>query len=256
METDEMRWSRDKISSLGIPMSPQEISKRYKLQSLGMPPRHPFFIGKNQVTFQTLYFYRFIFYAFFLEHLYFCFQFSFVLFAAINGWTPTNFFWRWHTPFFIAKNTLVFILIVQRVFSFSSTALAFVFRLDFCSDLVISLHQGVFRPLVYVGFHQKSCFEKVWMLLEKRKKVHANSGTNGSLFRLWLRLLHVMLDVILIVCLVVFAVAWIVSNDWDCLMSLWKNHVLFLLYGSILLWFSPLMLYLGWLGASLQHVWL
>jgi hypothetical protein len=31
--------------------------------------------------------------------------------------------------------------------------------------------------------------------------------------------------------------------------------VLFLLYGSIYLVFS-LMLYLGWLGACLQHVWL
>jgi hypothetical protein len=33
--------------------SPQEISKKYKHQSLGMPPRHPFFIGKNRVTFQN-----------------------------------------------------------------------------------------------------------------------------------------------------------------------------------------------------------
>jgi hypothetical protein len=39
--------------------------------------------------------------------------------------------------------------------------LAFIVRLDFCSDLVISLHQDVFRPLVYVGFHQKSCLKKV-----------------------------------------------------------------------------------------------
>jgi hypothetical protein len=39
--------------------------------------------------------------------------------------------------------------------------LAFVFCLDFCSDLVLSLYQGVFRPLVYVGFHQKSCFKKI-----------------------------------------------------------------------------------------------
>jgi hypothetical protein len=44
-------------------------------------------------------------------------------------------------------------------------------------------------------------------VLEKIKKFHADSGTNGSLLRLWLRLLHVMLDVILIVCLVVFAVS-------------------------------------------------
>jgi hypothetical protein len=76
------------------------------------------------------------------------------------------------------------------------------------------------------------------------------------LFRLRLILLHVMLDVVLIVCLVVFAVAWLVSNDWDCLVSLWKNLAVVLLYGSMLLWFSPLMLYLGWLGTCLQHVWL
>jgi hypothetical protein len=86
-----------------------------------------------------------------LERLYFRFQFYFVLFLAINDWTPTNFFWRRHTPFFIAKNTLFLLL-----------RLAFIFRLDFCSDLAISLYQGVFRPLFYVGFHQKSCFKKKW----------------------------------------------------------------------------------------------
>jgi hypothetical protein len=47
------------------------------------------------------------------------------------------------------------------------------------------------------------------------------------LFGLRLRLFHAMLDVVLIVCLVIFAVAWLVSNDWYCLMSLWKNHALF-----------------------------
>jgi hypothetical protein len=50
-------------------------------------------------------------------------------------------------------------------------------------------------------------------VLEKRKKFHAYNGIDGSLFRPWLRLLHVMLDVILIVCLVVFSVACLVSND-------------------------------------------
>jgi hypothetical protein len=48
---DELKM--DKSSSLVMPMSPQEISKNYKRRSLGMPPRHPFFIGKNQVTFQN-----------------------------------------------------------------------------------------------------------------------------------------------------------------------------------------------------------
>jgi hypothetical protein len=117
------------------------------------------------------------------------------------------------------------------------------------------LHQGVFGPLVYVGVHQKSFLKKVWMVLEKRKSFMQKSGTKRRLFRLRLRLFHAMLDVVLIVCLVIFAIAWLVSNDWDCLMSLWKNHALFLFYGSINLVFS-LMLYLGWLGACLQHVWL
>jgi hypothetical protein len=157
---------------------------------------------------------------------------------------------------FSLPRTLYFLLLSFNECSlFLELRLAFVFSLDFCSDLIISLHHGVFRTLVYVGFLQKSCFKKVWMVLEKRKSFHAHTGTNGSLFRLRLRLLYVMLDVILIVCLVFFAVAWLVSNDWNCLMSIWKNHALFLLYGSMLLWFSPLMLYLGWLGACLQHVW-
>jgi hypothetical protein len=43
-------------------------------------------------------------------------------------------------------------------------------------------------------------------VLEKSKKFHVYSGTNGSLFRLWLRLLHSMLDVIFIICLEVFVV--------------------------------------------------
>jgi hypothetical protein len=45
------------------------------------------------------------------------------------------------------------------------------------------------------------------MVLKKRKKFYAKSGTKRSLFRLPLRLLHAMLDVVLIVSLVVFVVA-------------------------------------------------
>jgi hypothetical protein len=39
---------------------------------------------------------------------------------------------------------------------FLELRLAFDFRLDLCSDLVISFHQGIFFPLVHIGFHQKS----------------------------------------------------------------------------------------------------
>jgi hypothetical protein len=50
-----------------------------------------------------------------------------------------------------------------------------------CSDLVISLHQGVFWPLVHVGIHQKSYFKKVRMVLEKRKSfMQKKSGTKGA----------------------------------------------------------------------------
>jgi hypothetical protein len=40
---------------------------------------------------------------------------------------------------------------------FLELLLAFDFRLDLCSDILISFHQGVFLPLVYIGFYQKSC---------------------------------------------------------------------------------------------------
>jgi hypothetical protein len=142
-------------------------------------------------------------YAFFLEHLVFSFQFSLVLFAAINGWIPINFFWRSCLAFHLPRTLCFSLLSFNESSLFLELHLAFIFRLDFCSDLVISLHQGVFWPLVHVGFHQKSYFKKVRMVLEKRKNFMQKSGTKRSLFRLQLRFLHVVLDVILIVCLVV-----------------------------------------------------
>jgi hypothetical protein len=42
----------DKSSSLGMPMSPLEISKKYKRQSLGMPRGTPSSSTKYQVIFQ------------------------------------------------------------------------------------------------------------------------------------------------------------------------------------------------------------
>jgi hypothetical protein len=109
---------------------------------------------------------------------------------------------------FSLPRTLLFSLLSFNECSlFLLLRLAFVFHLDFCSDLVLSLHQGVFGPLVYVGIHQKSCFKKVRMVLEKRKSFMQKSGTKRSLFRQGLRLLHAMLDCIFIVCLVIFAIA-------------------------------------------------
>jgi hypothetical protein len=152
----------DKSSSLGMPMSPQEISKRYKRQSLGMLPRHPFFIGKNQVTFQHTIFLLlhilciFLGASLLLLSVFFCF-------VCCNKFLDPNKFLLEETHFiFYLPRTLYFSLLSFNECSlFLELRLAFVFCLDFCSGLVISLHQGVFRPLVYVGFHQKSCFKKV-----------------------------------------------------------------------------------------------
>jgi hypothetical protein len=43
---DELK-NRQKLKLGDAHTSTQEISKKYKCQSFGMPPRHPFFIGKN-----------------------------------------------------------------------------------------------------------------------------------------------------------------------------------------------------------------
>jgi hypothetical protein len=159
---------------LGMPMSPQEISKKYKLQSLGMPPRHPFLIGNNLVIFQHTIFLLFHALCIFLgASVVFSFQFYLVLFAAINSWTPTNSFWRSCLAFHLPRTLCFSLLSFNKCSLFLELRLGFVFRLDFCSDLVISLYQGVFWPLVHVGFHQKSCFKKVRMMLEKRKKNYA-----------------------------------------------------------------------------------
>jgi hypothetical protein len=72
--------------------------------------------------------------------------------------------------FSFAKNTLFSLLSFNECSLFLELRLAFVFCLDFFSDLVISLHQGVFRPLFYVDFHQKSCFKKGLNGVGKEKK--------------------------------------------------------------------------------------
>jgi hypothetical protein len=169
-----------------------------------MPPRHLFFIGKKSGHLSTHY----IFIVSCTMHFswsisYFSFQFCLVLFAEINGWTPTNFFWRSYLAFHFPRTLCFSLLLFNECSLFLELRLAFNFHLDLCSDLVISLHQGVFWPLVHVGIHQKSCFKKVRMVLEKRKSFMQKSGTKRSLCRLRPRLLHVVLDVFLIVCLVV-----------------------------------------------------
>jgi hypothetical protein len=135
----------------------------------------------------------------------FCFQFSFALLAAINGLSHHVSFGGRHTSLFIFQEHSIFHSYrFNECSSFSAIAFGFRFRLDLRSDLLISFHQGVFLPLIFIGFHQKWCLKKFQMVLEKRKSfMQKKSGTRRSLCRLRPRLFHVMLDVFLIVCLVV-----------------------------------------------------
>jgi hypothetical protein len=75
------------------------------------------------------------------------------------------------TPFFIAKNTLVFTLIVQRVFSFSRTAFSFhFFALIFVQIflyLCIKVYFDLWSMLVFIKRVVSKRFEWCW----KREKV-------------------------------------------------------------------------------------
>jgi hypothetical protein len=87
----------------------------------------------------------------------------FFCFVCFNKWfDPKKFLLEKSHSVFHLPRTLYFSLLSFNACSlFLELCLAFIFCLDFCSDFVISLHQGVFRPLAYVGFHQKSYFKKV-----------------------------------------------------------------------------------------------
>jgi hypothetical protein len=107
---------------LGDAHAPQEISKRYKRQSLGMPLRHHFFIGKNQVTFQRT--------MFLLLHAQYVFLGASLVFSFVccNKWLdPNKFLLEQIYSFSFAKDTPFLTLIVQGVFSFSRTAFSFRF---------------------------------------------------------------------------------------------------------------------------------
>jgi hypothetical protein len=109
-----MRWSMDKSSSLGMPMSPLEISNMYKRQSLGMPPMHPFFIGKNHVTFQNT--------IFLLLHALCVFLGASLLFLSVLFYFVCCNKWLDHKKFLLEKIYLLFIFQEHSVFhSYSST---------------------------------------------------------------------------------------------------------------------------------------
>jgi hypothetical protein len=124
-----MRWDVvwTKAQAWGCPCHPKKYLRSTSVKAWGYPEAPLLHQQKYQVIFQDTIFLLLRMLCVFLgASLFFSFSYFF-LFALINGWTPTYFFWRIHTLFFIAKNTLVFILIVQWVFSFFNTAFSYHF---------------------------------------------------------------------------------------------------------------------------------
>jgi hypothetical protein len=149
----------DKSSSLGMPMQPPRNIQEVQALKLGdAPEAPPTSSAKIRSPFKTLYFYCFMHYAFFLERQLFLF-FSFLLLCLLQYMFGSHHvFGERHAPFFICQEHSIFHSYRFNECSLSLLlGLACIFCLDLCSDLVISFHQGVFLPLIFIGFHQKMC---------------------------------------------------------------------------------------------------
>ena len=170
-----MSWRMDKSSSLGMPMSPQEISKKYKRQSLGMPPRHPFFIGKNQVTFQDTIFLLLHALCVFLGAsvvLVFLVLFSFV---CCNKWLDPNKFLleKMHSLFICKEHSSFSLLSFNECSSFSATAFGFRFSPWFAfRSCYIFSSRCIFASDLY-WFSSKEVFIKISNGVGKEKKLYA-----------------------------------------------------------------------------------
>jgi hypothetical protein len=157
-----------------MPMSPKEISKKYKRQSLEMPPRHPFFIDKNQVTFQyAIFLLLHALWVFLGASVILSFKFCLVLFSAINGWTPINFFWRSCLVFHLPRTLHFSLYLFQRVFSFSRTVFSFRFSPWFVfRSCYIFTSRCIFSSALY-WFSSKELVIKSPNGVGKEKKLYA-----------------------------------------------------------------------------------
>jgi hypothetical protein len=125
-----MRWDEEwtKDQAWGCLCTPRNIQEVQASKLGDAPETPPSSSAKIRSPFKTLYFYCFIFYVFFLERQLFSLSVLF-WFVCYNKWLDHIMFVleRDLLRFSFAKNTLIFTLIVQRVFSFSWTAFSFRF---------------------------------------------------------------------------------------------------------------------------------
>jgi hypothetical protein len=118
----------EKSSSLGMPTHPNKYPRGTSVKAWGCPRGTPSSSAKKSGHLSTHY----IFIASCIMRFSWsisCFSFKFflVLFASINGWTPTNFFWRSCLAFHLPRTLRFSLVSFQREFSFSRTAFSFQF---------------------------------------------------------------------------------------------------------------------------------
>jgi hypothetical protein len=154
-----MRWVEKwtKAQAWGCPCHPKKYPISTSVKAWGCPRGTPLLHRQNSGHLSKHYIFiascimRFSWSVLFLFSVFFCF-------VCCNKWFDhIMLFWREMNSIFHLPRTLRFSLLSFNECSlFLLLHLALVFRLDFCSDLALSLHQGVFGPLVHVGFNQKS----------------------------------------------------------------------------------------------------
>ena len=113
-----------------------------------------------------------------------------------------------HSSFHSYCSTSVPIFLVLR--------LALVFYSYYVESLFSFLYLCMISSLVFIDFHLWELFQISWLVLQTSKMFRVYSDANGSLFWLWHRPWLVMLHVILYA-LVIIVLAWLVSNNWECL---------------------------------------
>ena len=139
----------DKSSSLGMPISPQEISKEYKRQSLGCPSI-PSSSTNYQVLFQCAIFLLLHMICVTVGASLFLFL-VFFYFVCCNKWMdPIIHVLEETHSVLIAWNTLVFTLTVPRVFQFSSTAFSSWFHSYYVESLFSFLYLCMISSLYFV----------------------------------------------------------------------------------------------------------
>jgi hypothetical protein len=124
-----MRWVEEwtNAQAWGCPLTPRNIQE-VQASKHGDAPEAPLLHRQKSGHLSTHY----IFIASCTMHFSWSvscisFQFCLVLFAAINGWTPTNFFWRSCLAFHLPRALRFSLLSFQWVFSFATTLFSFCF---------------------------------------------------------------------------------------------------------------------------------